>query len=86
MKIETDAGMLVPVDIAMIPKTDKLMMKTSIDGTYSTSFILRDLFTPTELPDGLVIKSLECRFVNFDGLLSPFGQMVAFKIQVFNAD
>jgi hypothetical protein len=86
MKIETDAGVITPVEIAMVTKTDKLLMKTLVDGKFVISFILHELFTPTELPETLEVRKLECRFINFDNMVSPALTLDPHKVQVFNAD
>ena len=88
MEMETESGNVVPIDLSVVPQTSKLMMKTMPDGTYQFSFLLNELYTDTELPAGLVIKKIYYKFVNYDGLVSPYGTMdpKLYKIDVYKAD
>jgi|GEM_PF-2261771 hypothetical protein len=74
MEIETASGNVIPIEKSMVTQTDKLLMTTNPDGTYVFSFILRELFTQTEWPDGLEAKKITYTFMNYDGLESPFNE------------
>ncbi|MHC1707771.1 MAG: hypothetical protein AB9842_09635 [Bacteroidales bacterium] len=72
MEIETTGGNVIPIEKSLVTQTDKLLMTTNPDGTYTFSFILRELFTAVEWPDGLEAKKITYTFLNYDGLESPF--------------
>ncbi|MCX6270300.1 MAG: hypothetical protein NTU44_03600 [Bacteroidetes bacterium] len=75
MEFETATGNLIPVAIGDLTKTSRLQMQNLADGTFEFHFILRNLFTENELPTGVEVKKIFFKFVNYDGLVSPFGNM-----------
>lgn len=85
-EIETPSGIVAPVEKSQVTKTDKLLMITNPDGSYNFSFILRELFTTTEWPDGIQAKKITYTFMNYDGFESPFGDMAKYTITVSIAD
>ncbi|MEI6575241.1 MAG: hypothetical protein WCO63_03590 [Bacteroidota bacterium] len=86
MEFETASGNVIPVDKAVVTTTDKLKMLTFPDGHYEYSFILNDLFTPTELPTGLEVTKIKITFLNFDGFTNLVGSVTPFVIALVKSD